>query len=369
MIESHMGTYPFFSFTPDDSAIVIWATGQIWRVPLARNDAGERVPSSEKPTTIPFKAKIRKRLAETMKSNLDLTKLQTAPTQRLQVFRDLSIDDKGEQAIFEGAGASYVQDLKSGRITKVPAIHPRLSYYQPSFIPNQPSYVIHARWSENNFTTFEIVHLPSGRVFELTNLPFGRYASPTICECIGMGRKIAFVRTGGDFLTGTGTATTGEGLYVGQITLPDPDTSIKTIEIKNLKKVDIDVLEFSDGDVRTPRLRFYDGSNVLLVQQTQRAFQIDFKDIHNDVPIIQEIAKGKMSSELAVGVNGASISSFSFVDFNHIFHVPAEQLTPNKPLWSKPGDSTPGVARLSLDGGHDIVFSRDGKKLFWLLGR
>ncbi|KAK0458560.1 uncharacterized protein EV420DRAFT_364695 [Desarmillaria tabescens] len=34
----------------------------------------------------------------------------------------------------------------------------------------------------------------------------------------------------------------------------------------------------------------------------------------------------------------------------------------------KPGNATDGLVRLSLDGGHDVTWSEDGKKIFWFLG-
>jgi len=37
-------------------------------------------------------------------------------------------------------------------------------------------------------------------------------------------------------------------------------------------------------------------------------------------------------------------------------------------VWSKPANATKGLVRLSLDGGHDVSWSRDGKKVFWFLG-
>jgi len=40
----------------------------------------------------------------------------------------------------------------------------------------------------------------------------------------------------------------------------------------------------------------------------------------------------------------------------------------DEPVWSKPANATKGLMRLSVDGGHDITWSRDGKKLFWFLG-
>jgi hypothetical protein len=66
-----MGTYPSFSFTPNDDAVVIWTTGKIWRVPLTINDLNEKVASGE-PKIISFKVHIEKQIAETLRPITDL---------------------------------------------------------------------------------------------------------------------------------------------------------------------------------------------------------------------------------------------------------------------------------------------------------
>lgn len=82
VVSAPMGTYPSFAFTPADDAIIIWAAGQIYHVPLATNAVGERV-SGGKPQAIPFIAHIEKRLAETRSSKIDIKTTETADTQRV----------------------------------------------------------------------------------------------------------------------------------------------------------------------------------------------------------------------------------------------------------------------------------------------
>ena len=64
VVPAPMGTYPSFSFTPEDDAVIIWAAGQIYYVPLSKHAQGEHVVAGE-PQAIPFTAHIEKRLAET----------------------------------------------------------------------------------------------------------------------------------------------------------------------------------------------------------------------------------------------------------------------------------------------------------------
>jgi hypothetical protein len=228
--------------------------------------------------------------------------------------------------------------------------------------------IIHARWSEVNFTSFELADISTGATHEIIDLPFGRYVSPTICECKSSGRRIAFVRTGGDLLTGGNVATAHQGLWLGDIQLPPPGSGNTTIRIKNLKFIQFDALEVINEDAKPPLMRFFDGANKLLIQQTKSVFFIDFTSSHNDRSTHHELAKGRMSTEIAAIPNQDGLSSVAFIDFDHIFFAPGQHVKKDEPVWSKPGNSTKGLARLSLDGGHDIVFSRDGKKLFWLLG-
>ena len=43
-------------------------------------------------------------------------------------------------------------------------------------------------------------------------------------------------------------------------------------------------------------------------------------------------------------------------------------VTTDNPIWSKPGNATRHLVRLSLDGGHDVIWSADGTRLSWFLG-
>jgi hypothetical protein len=80
-----------------------------------------------------------------------------------------------------------------------------------------------------------------------------------------------------------------------------------------------------------------------------------------------------MSTEIAVSLKATKGSytadGVAFVDSFHVHFAHGDSLKEDEPVWTKVGNATRGLARLSLDGGHDVTWSRDGKKVFWFLGR
>ncbi|KAI0329892.1 hypothetical protein GY45DRAFT_1324512 [Cubamyces sp. BRFM 1775] len=369
VVSAPMGTYPSFAFTPGDDAIVIWAAGHIYYVPLSTNALGERILAGE-PKVIPFTAHIEKRLAETRSAKTDIKSVEIADTQRVYAFHELRVDEFGKKVVFQAAGATYVQAVgEDAGAERVPSLHPDAPYYSPSFVPGAEDLVVHARWSDVNFTTLELANLTSGAAYELSGLPLGRYYSPVLCACSGRDRKIAIVRTGGDYLTGDIVATAGAGLYVGELTLPSGFDAQSTIAVKNIRFVPSEIYT---GDLLHTQLRFLEKNKKLLVQEPRRAFVIDLVAGPNefgDYPH-ETLASGRMSDELVIPTPSLSSSKgttpAAIVDFFHVYYVPA--VKPDDAIWSKPANATKGLTRLSLDGGHSITWSGDGSKLFWFLG-
>ncbi|KAI0648336.1 hypothetical protein C8Q79DRAFT_1008671 [Trametes meyenii] len=370
VVSAPMGTYPSFAFTPEDDAIIIWAAGHIYHVPLSTNAVGERVIRGE-PRVIPFTAHIEKRLAETRSAKIDLKAIETADTQRVYAFHELRVDEAGEYAVFQAAGATYVQKVGEDQAPeRVPTLHPDAPYYSPSFVPGSSDLVLHARWSDVNFTTFELANVTSGIAYELTGLPLGRYYSPILCACSGSGRQIAFLKTSGDYLTGEVVATAGAGLYLGQLQLPSgSDATKSSIAIKNVRFIPT---EIDTDDLLHTQLRFLEKNKKLLVQEPRRAFVIDLAagpGEFGDYPH-ETVASGRMSDELvvsplSVGSSQGTIPA-AIIDFFHVYYVPAVKA--DDAIWSRPANATKGLTRLSVDGGHSLTWSGDGSKLFWFLG-
>lgn len=375
-----MGTYPSFAFSPDDSAVIIWAAGQIWTVPLAVNAFGEKVAGGT-PTPIKFTAHIKKRLGHLRTiDDIDLLGIETADTQRLRAFKDLRADATGKKVVFQAAGETFVQYVGANEPTKVPVLHEDAPYYSPSFIDDtEKTIIIHARWDDQNFTAFELAHLEKGMATEIVGLPRGRYVSPIISPVASKHRVMAFVKLPGDYLSGDVVATAAPGLYVADV---ETTSNGESIAINNVRLVQSDISTFDRIN-----MKFLGSSLQLLVQQSDRAFVIDLagKLDAEGKPPHRTIASGKMSQEVAVsvqsqsswtatlknilGVGHSAAENIAFVDFFHVYVVDGHKVKPDEALWSKPGSAPPGLARVSLDGGHDITWSDDGSTIFWFLGK
>ena len=368
MLAAPMGTYPSFAFTPDDSAVVIWAAGQIYYVPLIINQRGEKVASSIPPHPIRFTAHIETRLAETRRGGTDVVGVETRDTQSVSSFKELRVDEKGNKALFQAAGVTYWQQIGKRVPAKVPVIDKNAPYYSPTFVRGEDHIVLHARWSDSYFTTFELADITAGVAYEIQGLPLGRYFSPILSECDGPKRQIAFLKSEGTRLSGNIVATAGVGLYIGDIVLPSSES--QNVTITNLHFVPSEI----DVDDRQTNIRFLDGRNKLLVQQASRAFTIDLEAGPDELGAYthKTVASGKMSSELAISPkrkgNSIVAQTIAFVDVLDVYITSAKNVKDEEAVWAKPANATKGLARLSLDGGHDITWTRDGKKIFWFLG-
>ncbi|TFK72232.1 hypothetical protein BDN72DRAFT_763687 [Pluteus cervinus] len=361
-----MGTYPSFSFSPSDDAIFIWSSGQIHYVPLTTNSRNERVGAGQ-PQPIKFTAHIEKRLAETRKDQFDILGLETSDTQRVYALKDLRVNEDGSKVVFHAGGINYVQNIGVGGVTPLPVLDKSAPYYAPSFVYGSDELVLQARWSDTNFTSFELSNTKTGISHPFVDIPFGRYISATLCECSSKYRTIAFVKTGGTYLTGDIIATAGEGLYIADVELPPLDATKPTpIKVTNWKFVTSDVYP-EDRLV----LQFFEGNQKLLVQQSSRAFVIDLGKgpISGGLGEYEQttVASGYMSQEIVVEAKllGGTAEYVAFVDFFNVYLVPGKQ---GEDVWSKPENATKGLVKLNEVGGHDLVFSGDGSKVFWLLG-
>ncbi|KAF9036525.1 hypothetical protein BDZ89DRAFT_1130161 [Hymenopellis radicata] len=108
VIYAPMGTYPSFAFSPDDSAVIIWAAGQIWSVPLSENEFGAHIKK--------YLGKLR------TIDDIDLVGIETADTQR-RAFKDLRADASGKRVVFQAAGETFVQVVGAKKPTKVPVLY------------------------------------------------------------------------------------------------------------------------------------------------------------------------------------------------------------------------------------------------------
>ncbi len=297
---------------------------------------------------------------------------ETQETQHIHAFKNLRVDSTGTRVVFEAGGLSYWQKVGNQEADKVPVTDKSAAYYSPSFVPFHDDLVVHARWSDAAYTTFELADLKEGKAYEIEGIPFGRYFSPILCACKGSKRTIAFLKTGGTYLSGDILATAGAGLYVGDVVLPESlEDADHTIKVENLRFVPSEI----DTDDRV-NMRFLKTNTQLLVQQSDRGIHHRLRQEGGQVwkvpPTPHSLRERRRENwpylrnprrkgSIPLIALHSSILSM-YISLQHT------NVRDGEAVWSKPGNATKGLIRLSLDGGHDINWSPDGKKLLWFLG-
>ncbi|KAL4792222.1 hypothetical protein BDV19DRAFT_392396 [Aspergillus venezuelensis] len=345
-IPAFMGAYPNYGWAGDDSAIIIWAQGKIWRVDIGLNNLSERVGKG-KPAILPFQASIELALGETRYSGTNITDSELSEDRQIRAFRGLRSDLVGQRVVFEAAGDNVFADVESGAVQDIPKPDPKVSCYAPSFVQNS-DYILQACWSDRDLTSFVLTDMTDGSTIAVEGLPRGRCLSP-----VSDGRVIAFVRTGKDYMFGDVEETFGEGIWIADIHLPDSSTSSTTARVSSARR-----LEGMASAADTKLTLAEDGVFVIEDPMSVARYNIQTGELRN-------IAKGKTSVEMTA--SPASNDAIAFRDFQHIWLTVSES---SAAIWSKPGgvQAPSDLIRLSDIGGHDVTFSGNGRKVFWLLG-
>jgi hypothetical protein len=175
-IPAFMGAYPNYGWSRNDSFIVLWSQGQIWRVDLAFNEQGERV-AERTPSVLKFEAQVEMKLAKTRYSETRIREEELAFHRQIRALRGLRSDFTGRRVVFEAAGDNYVVDPVTAAVLTIPKPLSEQSCCAPSFIKDSALF-LQACWDDTTLTKFYVADVDAGRVVQIEGLRRGRYVSP-----------------------------------------------------------------------------------------------------------------------------------------------------------------------------------------------
>jgi imidazolonepropionase-like amidohydrolase/Tol biopolymer transport system component len=177
------GPYPGFAWTPDGSAIVIWAQGGLWKVGVA---GGE-------PQRIPFTAQVEQTVIEALDPQISLPESSFAP----QMIRDVATrPDRGEM-IFHAVGKLYRKALPGGTAQRLSREDEGYEY-DPSYSADGRQ-LLYTTWSDTHLGEILKLDLASGERRSLSLRP-GFYYDPRFSPDAS---KVVYARTAGSGLTGS----------------------------------------------------------------------------------------------------------------------------------------------------------------------
>ena len=181
------GPYPNLSFTPDSSAIVLWSTGKLWRVPVGDADVAPLAAQE-----IPFSAEISQTLDQPVRAE---HRIDRADSFAPKLIRDVATSPDGQTLVFHAVGVLWKKALPNGvpvRLSNAADVFE----YSPSFSPDGKS-VVYTSWSDVKMGSIRALDLTTGTVRTISTQS-AVYASPSYSKD---GQQIVFaINAGGNLI-------------------------------------------------------------------------------------------------------------------------------------------------------------------------
>lgn len=312
------GTYPGFSWMPDDKAIVIWAKGKLQKVDIEAKSA----------TEIPFELTAKHKLAETVKFE------QSVFTKdfEVKVLRHLVTAPNEEYVVFNALGHLWKSDVSRGKPERL--TEDAHFEFEPSF-DAEGKRLVYVSWDDEAQGGIHILNLETGSKTTL-DLPPAIYRTPSFSPD---GQKIVFAKEGGNYHQGYQN-TKNAGIY---------EVSIAEAEAKLLLK-----------SGQNPQYS-QDGSKVFIQQRGGGKKIFVYLDL--ETLKVHEIFSSKYTTRFVPSPDN------KWIAFKELFNVYIAAL----PMHGKSIDlsakikSIP-VAKVSRDAGINLHWSADSKTLHWTLG-
>lgn len=186
------GVYPAISWTPDNSAIVFWAGGQIRRVDVATHAVAD----------IPFHVADTRRVQDTVRFPVEV-----APDRfDVKMIRWATTSPDGRQVVYEALGNLWIRDLPTGTPRRLTRQSDHFELY-PSWSRDGRS-IVYSTWSDTDLGTIRVVPASGGNGRVVTQHP-GHYLEPAFSPD---GRTIAY-RTSSDGYLTTALWSRNPGIY------------------------------------------------------------------------------------------------------------------------------------------------------------
>ncbi len=313
------GTYPGFSWMPDNSAIVIWAQGKLWRIEV----------SSGRATQIPFTAAVRQTLVEAVRFPQTV-----APEQfDVRMLRWVTVSPDQRRVVYTALGKLYLKELPGGVPRRVTTSGSENEAY-PSWSPDGQT-IVYATWDPDSLGAIRTVSL-DGRSGRKLTTRLGHYISPRYAPD---GRQVVYRRIGGDANRGV-QYSRDQGVYI---------------------------VPAAGGE---SRLVTREGTDPRFSRTGQRIFLSG-----NEGTRAALISVNLTGGERRVHVTSENATQFepspderyvAWIERFNAFVAPMPQT--GSALSVSPGASDVPLRRVSRDAGIDLHWSSDSRRLYWSLG-
>ena len=315
------GLYPGFDWMPDDKHIVIYGLGKIWKVNVA---SGEK-------TEIPFVVNVNTQAAETIKFQND------AFTERFEakVIRNAITSPDGKYLVFNAAGYLWKKNLGSGKAKRLTSS--RFFEFEPSFTLDGTK-LVYVSWDDEKMGAINVMDMATGDV-KMVSSKKGIYRTPSFSP---NGNSVVYRKEGGN---------SHQGYLHGK------KSGIYTIDLAtNEHQFVTPNGEYPSFSADGKRIFFQTGGYIF------GSLTKSFKSVNLDGQDMKDHFDGKYSQRYVISPDN------KWVAWSELFKV---YVAPFPSSGQKIGLTSETkavpVAQVARDAGINIHWSKDSKKLHWML--
>jgi len=317
------GVYPAFDWTPDQSALVLWARGKLWRVDASSGAARE----------IPFHVSGSRRVAEPVRFPVEV-----APERfDVKLLRWTRVSPAGDRVVYQALGHLWVRELPEGTPRRLTADEDVFEFF-PAF-SRDGKWLAYTTWNDESLGSLRILELATGRTRTLTTEP-GHYAESAFSPD---GSTLVYEKRGGGYVTSP-LWSSAPGIYRvptagGASELVTKEGGHPQFAAENGRVY----LTTASGDKDSDHRQLF-------------SIELDGSDRRAHLT-------SDWATEYALSPDGRWVA---FVErFNA--HV-APFIATGREVSIGPKTSAFPVSKVSRDAGENLQFSGDSKRLHWSLG-
>lgn len=327
--------YPSFSFTPDDSAIVVWSKGHIWKVSTTTGVA----------SIIPFSAQVSLDLSPTTRFKQQVSS-NDAPNGKFstKVVLNPSAPSDSSVVFFESVGSIYSKSMITN--TSAPVV---FESFTDTVLLSNPSvsfdgkFLAYVSWNDQSFATLYVSSTAQSHISYAVPETPGRIVRPAFSP---RNDRLAYIRLAGDTLSG-GSYFRGAGVY--------------------WRTIDLAATPPTFGPAQGP----FSGRQVTFSKDSRYAHVLDGDYPRSTLSRFDVVSFAR--TLIAVGSYASSISIspdesyIAFVEFRSVY-VAKFSMIDNAPmnvtsLGVSRGLVNPAVRKVWSLGADYLTWSDDGKKL------
>jgi Tol biopolymer transport system component/imidazolonepropionase-like amidohydrolase len=316
------GVYPGFNWTPDSRHIVIWGQGKLWKVDAANGQA----------SPIPFEAKAKHRFQETVRFENKAYEDQFTA----RVIRHAVTSPDERMLAFSALGYLWKKELPDGKPTRL--TDGKDFEFEPAFSPDGKT-LAYVTWNDEEMGTIWRLELATGRKTRVTTEK-GIYRTPSFSPD---GKQIVYQKEGGNGHQGYAFCKE-PGIYV----IPAAGGKPQLVTPKG---------EFPLFSADGQRIFFQSGGYLFgSITKTYNSIKIDGSDE-------KKLFDGKYAQRFVPSPDN------KWVAWSELYKVYIAPLPlTGKPVGLSADTKAVPIAQVARDAGINIHWSKDSKKLFWMLG-